>query len=79
MQLFITHLRNSNDLATNDLCHECSQDGVCLNSFDCVFVHNEVRCTSKTEIKGGLQYANKKLSAPGDIIIYAPEEDLEMK
>ena len=63
----------------NDLCYECCQDGVCLNSFDCVFVHNEVRCKSKTETKDGLQYANKKLSLPGDISIYAPEEDLEMK
>ena len=63
----------------NDLCYECSQDGVCLNSFDCVFVHNEVRCKSKTETKDGLQYANKKLSLTGDISIYAPEEDLEMK
>ena len=63
----------------NDLCYECSQDGVCLNSFDCVFVHNEVRCKSKTETKDGLQYANKKLSLLGDISIYAPEEDLEMK
>ena len=63
----------------NDLCYECSQDGVCLNSFDCVFVHNEVRCKSKTETKDGLLYANKKLSLPGDISIYAPEEDLEMK
>ena len=63
----------------NDLCYECSQDGVCLNSFDCVFVHNEVRCKSKTETKDGLQYANKKLSLPGDISIYAPEEDLEME
>ena len=63
----------------NDLRYECSQDGVCLNSCDCVFVHNEVRCTSKTETKDGLQYANKKLSLPGDISIYAPEEDLEMK
>ena len=63
----------------NDLCYECCQDGVCLNSFDCVFVHNEVRCKSKTETKDGLQYANKKLSLPGDISIFAPEEDLEMK
>ena len=33
----------------NDLCYEYSQDGVCLNSFDYVFVQKEVRCTSKTE------------------------------
>ena len=26
--------------------------------------------TNKTEIKDGLQYRNKKLSLPGDIIIY---------
>ena len=46
----------------NDLCYE---DGVCLNSFHCVFVHKEVSCTKKTEIKDGLQYANKKLSLLG--------------
>ena len=63
----------------NDLHYECPQDVVCLNSFDCVFVHKEVRCTIKTQIKDGLQYANKKLSLPGDIIIFAPEENLEMK
>ena len=63
----------------NDLHYECPQDVVCLNSFDCDFVHKEVRCTNKTQIKDGLQYANKKLSLPGDIIIYAPEENLEMK
>ena len=56
----------------NDLCYEYSQNGVCLNSFDCVFVHKEVRCTNKTEINDGLQYANKKLSLPSDIIIYTP-------
>ena len=61
----------------NDLCYECSQDSVSLNKFDCVFVHKEVRRTNKTEIKDVLQYTNKKLSLPGDIIIYAPE-DLEM-
>ena len=61
----------------NDLCYKYSQDGVCLNSFDCVFVHKEVRCANKTKTKDGLQYTNKKLS--DDIIIYAPEEDLEMK
>ena len=58
----------------NDLCYEYSQDGVCLNSFDCVFVHKEVRCTSKTEIKDGLQYTHKTLSLPGDIIIYTPKD-----
>ena len=58
----------------NDLRYEYSQNGVCLKSFDRVFVHKEVRCTSKTEIKDGLQYTNKKLSLPGDIIIYTPED-----
>ena len=63
----------------NHLWYKCSQDGVCLNSFDSVFIHKEVRRTNKTEIKDGLQYTNKKLSLPGNIIIYALEEDLEMK
>ena len=49
----------------NDLCYEYSEDGVCLNSFDCDFVDKEIRCTFKTEIKDGLQYTNKKLSLPG--------------
>ena len=49
-------------------------NGVCLNSFDFVFVHKEVRCTNKTEIKDGLHYRNKKLSLPGDIIIYTAED-----
>ena len=49
---FIAHLTNSIDLAMNDLCcYECSQDGACLNSFDCVFVHKEIRCANKTKIK----------------------------
>ena len=48
----------------NYLCYEYSQDGVSLNSFDCIFVHGEVRCTNKTEIKEGLQYAHKTLSIP---------------
>ena len=77
---FIAHLTNSIDLAMNDLCcYECCQDGACLNSFDCVFVHKEIRCANKTKIKDSLQYTNKKLSLPGNKIIYAPEEDLEMK
>ena len=42
------------------------------------FVHKEVRCASKTEIKDGLQYANKKPSVSGDMIIYTPDEDLVM-
>ena len=58
----------------NDLCNEYSQDGLCLNSFNYVFVHKEVWCTNKTEIKDGLQYTNKKLSLPGDIIVYTPED-----
>ena len=37
----------------------------CWNSFHCAFVHKEVRCTNKTEIKDGLQYTNKKLSLLG--------------
>ena len=47
----------------------------------CFFFHKEIRRTNKTEIIDGLHYSNKKLSIPGDIIIYAPEEDLglEMK
>ena len=58
----------------NDLCYEHSQDGVLLNSFGCVFVHKEVRCSSKIEIKVGLQYANEKLSLSGNIITYTPED-----
>ena len=69
-KFFITHLTNLIDLVINDLCYEYSQGGVCLNSFDCLFVHKDVRCTNKTEIKDWLQYTNKKLSLPGDIIIY---------
>ena len=76
---FITHLANLIDFAINDICYQCSQDRVCLNSFDCVFVHKEISCTNKTEIKDGLQYTNKRQSLPSDIIIYEPEEDLEMK
>ena len=64
----------------NDLCrYEYSQDDVCLNSFDCVFVHKEIRCANKTKIKDRLKYTNKKLSLPGDKVIHAPEKDLEMK
>ena len=57
----------------NGLCYEYFQDGVCLNSIDCVFVYEEVRCTSKTEIKYGL-CVHKTLSLTGDIIIYTPED-----
>ena len=50
-------------------CHEWSLISrwclFCLNSFHCAFVHKEVRCTNKTEIKDGLQYTNKKLSLLG--------------
>ena len=60
-------------------CYECSQYYVCLNSFDCVFDHKEIRCANKTKIKNTLQYTNKKLSLPGDKIIYAPEENLKLK
>ena len=49
-------------------------NGVCLNSFDFVFVHKEVRCTNKTEIKDGLHYRNKRLSLSGHIIIYTAED-----
>ena len=56
----------------NDLCKEYSQDGACFNSLDCVFVHKDVRCANKTEIKDGLQYANNKQSPTGDMIIYTP-------
>ena len=63
----------------NGLCYECSQDGGSLDSFDCVFFfHKEIRYTNKTETKGELQYANKKLSVTVDKTIYAPE-DLKMK
>ena len=68
-QFFITHVINSIDLAMKDLCYECSQDGVCLNSFVCAFVQKEVTCTNKNY---GLRYTNKKLSLTGDIVIYAP-------
>ena len=50
-------------------CYEYSHDGVCLVWVACFF-HKEVTCTSKTKIKDGVQYANKKI--PGDIIIYTP-------
>ena len=59
-----------------------------MNAFKMVFVwkvsivfffHKEIRCTNKTEIIDGLHYSNKKLSIPGDIIIYAPEEDLDLE
>ena len=53
----------------NDLCYEYFQNGACLYSFVCRFVHKDIRCTSKTEIKDWLQYTNKKLSLPGNIII----------
>ena len=42
------------------------------------FFHKEIRYTNKTETKGELQYANKKLSVTVDKTIYAPE-DLKMK
>ena len=58
----------------NDLCYEYAQDGVFLNSFGWVFVHEEVRCSRKIEIKVGLQHANEKLSLSGNIIIYTPED-----
>ena len=45
----------------NDLSYEYSRDGDFLNSFNSAFVHQEVRCINKTEIKDKLQYTNKKL------------------
>ena len=58
----------------NDLCDEYSQDGVFSNSFGCVFVHKEVRCTNKTGTKDRLQYTHKTLSILGDLTIYTPED-----
>ena len=46
-QFFITHQTNSNDLAMNDLCYECSQDGDSLNSFDCVFFIKKLGAQTK--------------------------------
>ena len=57
---FLTHM--TNDLAMNDICYKYSEDGVCLNSSDCVFAHTEVRCTNKNEIKDRLQDKNKKVT-----------------
>ena len=74
----MTHHRNSIDVAMI----------LAMNAFKMVFVwkvsivfffHKEIRCTNKTEIIDGLHYSNKKLSIPGDIIIYAPEEDLDLE
>ena len=59
----------------NDLCYEHSQDGVLLNSFGCVFVQKEVRCSSKIEIKVGLQYTKEKLSLPGNTKILLVQFD----
>ena len=72
---FITHLTNLIDLVMNDL-SEYSQ-GVCLNSFDCLFVHKYVKCTNKTEIKDGCNIQTKK-SLSGDIIILYTPKDLVM-
>ena len=44
----------------NELYCELSQNAVGLNSFNCVFVHEEVRCANKTDFKDGLQYAYRK-------------------
>ena len=67
----------------NDLCYECSQGGakiVWIVWIVFLFIKKlGALCTNKTEIKDGLQYTNKELSLPADVIIYAPEEDLEMK
>ena len=34
----------------------------------------KIRCASKARIKDGLQYANRKASLLGDMIIYTPED-----
>ena len=62
----------------NRRCYEYSQNSICLNSFDNVFIHKEVRCTKKANIKEGLQCSNKKLSLPGCTIRYI-FEDLVIK
>ena len=64
MQFYLSkHLTHLIDLAMNDLWYK---DGVCFVwKVHCAFVHKEVRCTKKTEIKDGLQYTNKKLSLQG--------------
>ena len=51
-------MKKSTDLAINNLCYEYEyfQDGVYLNSFDCVVVHKKVKYTNKTERKDGLRY-----------------------
>ena len=54
----------------NDICYEYSQDGV-FNSFGCFCSSGS---SSKIEIKVRLQYTNEKLSLPGNIIIYTPED-----
>ena len=45
----------------NDLSYEYFQDGVCLNSFDCVVVHKKRLGAQTREIKDGLRYRNKKV------------------
>ena len=50
-------MANSGDLVMSDICYECSEDGVCLSSFHCIFVDKEVRCT-KSETKDGFLYRN---------------------
>ena len=42
--------------------------------FDWVFVYKEVRCANKTEIKDGMQYANRKPSLPVDVIMCTLED-----
>ena len=39
-----------------------------------VFVHKELGAHKENKIKVGLQYTNKKLSLPGDVIVYATED-----
>ena len=55
-------------------CYEYSQSSIFLNIFDYIFIHKEVRCTDKAEIKEGLQYSNKKLSLPGYTVRYTFED-----
>ena len=51
MQFFlIIHLKNSIDLAINDLCYEYFQDAVCLNSFDCAAVHKKLDAQTDCDI-----------------------------
>ena len=50
----------------------CAGEVECRIKHICVFIHKEVRGTNKIKIKNGLQYTNKKVSLPGDAVIYTP-------